>query len=283
MQEILDAVNASEFKFARSSSDVPFMPLGWAQDRFYPNAQFSGGGLPNAGVVENTADLGAVVPPYVGQRDMLLLGGDVAWDHITVKSGPYADQSVLRLTPVTGWLHQFDEEDLAGAFVAPIFSKELLNDEPWGVNGYGGVVGIHWFSDHFQLLYGGVYQYNFGQSAGYPYLGVMWQPTPRVSLAVVFPWPNISYVPADRWLLQLGVSPGGSSWVQRGTDYESTESISSWNLTASTGYRFYEKFWLVAGAGVAGLREVTIENDGNSSQLNSKPSAVFYLAVQFRP
>jgi hypothetical protein len=87
MQEILDAVNASEFKFARSSSEVPFIPLGWAHDRFYPNLQFSGGGLPNAGMVENTADLGAEVPPYVGRRDMLLRGGELAWDHITIKSG----------------------------------------------------------------------------------------------------------------------------------------------------------------------------------------------------
>ncbi len=262
MQEILEAVKTSEFRFSRSSTEVPFMPLGWAQDRFYPNSQFTGAGLPGAGVVENTASLGAVVPPYVGQRDMLLVGGDMAWDHISIKSGPYKDQSVLRLTPVTGWLHQFGEEDMAGAFVAPIFSKELLNDGSWGANGYGGVVGIHWFSDHFQLLYGGIYQYSFGQSAGYPYFGVMWQPTPRCSLNFVFPWPTFTYVPADRWLLQVGMAPGGSSWVKRGNDYETTESISSWNITAGVGYRLHEKFWLMAGAGVAGLREIEIQNRG---------------------
>ena len=110
MQEILEAVQSSEFRFSRSTSEVPFMPLGWTQDRYYPNSQFTDAGLPGAGVVENTASLGAVLPPYVGQRDMLFTGGDMTWDHITIKSGPYADQSVLRLTPVAGWLHQFDEE-----------------------------------------------------------------------------------------------------------------------------------------------------------------------------
>ena len=94
---------------------------------------------------------------------------------------------------------------------------------------------------------------------------------------------NTLYVPADRWLLQLGVTPGGSSWIKRGRDYETTESVSSWNVTASASYRIYEKFWLMAGAGVAGLREMEIENRGSSEQLNSKPGAVFTLAVQFRP
>jgi hypothetical protein len=282
MQEIIDALTASDFRFTRSSSDVPFVPLGWAQTRYYPNSQFTGSGLPGASVTENTSSLGGGLPPYIGTRDLLLVGGDVTWDRITVKSGPYADQSVLLLTPVAGWAHQLDEADVIGAFVAPIFSKELLNDGSWGINGYGGVVGMHWFSDTFQLLYGGVYQYNFGQSTGYPYAGVMWNPTPQLSFAIVFPWPTISYVPADRWLLQLGLSPGGSSWVKRGSDYESTESLSSWNLTANVGYRFYEKLWLMAGAGITGLREIEISTGDSTSRLEAKPSAVFSLAVQFR-
>jgi hypothetical protein len=285
IQNILEAIQSSEFRFARTGSEVPFPPLGWMQNRFYPNSRFEneGGGLPQAEVEQNTFNLGGMLPPYVGPRDMLLLGGDAAWDYIAVKSGPYRDQSVLRLIPVAGWLHQFGDADLAGAFAAPIFSNELLGDGPWSCNGYSGVIGMHWLSDQLQLLYGGVYQYSFGQHSGYPYLGVLWNPTPRCSLNLVFPWPTFTYVPADRWLLQLGVSPGGSSWVQNGGNYEVSESLNSWNLTAGAGYRLYEKLWLFAGAGVAGLRGFEIESQEGTTRFESQPSPMFTLALQFRP
>ena len=285
MNDILEAIQQSEFRFARSVSEVPFFPVGWAQDRFYPRAQFKDerGALPNGEVVENTFDLGCVLPAYVAKRDMLLLGTDVAWDNLDVQSGPYADQSVLRLAPVAAWLHQFGENETVGAFVAPIFSKELREGQPWGANGYGGVIGMHWFSDEFQLLYGGVYQYSFGQHAGYPYLGMMWMPTPRCSLALVFPWPTFTYTPADRWILQLGISPGGSSWVRRGAGFETTESVASWDLAAGAGYRLHGKLWLFAGAGLAGLRGVKIEGGGDQTRFESKPGAVFTLALQIRP
>lgn len=285
MQEILNAIQQSEFNFARPTSEVPFMPLGWMQNRYYPNSQFEDeqGLLPPATVAQNTLDLGTVLPAYVAPRDMLLLGGNVSWDHVAVKSGPLDDQSILRLTPVVGWLHQFGDQDLVGAFVAPMFSQELRGNGSWGYSGYGGVIAMHTFSDEFQLLYGGVYENSFGQHSGYPYLGLQWLPTPRCALALVFPWPTFTYVPGDRWLLQLMVGPGGSSWVRHDNQYETTESISSWNLTAGAAYRFHGKLWLFAGAGLAGFRGVEIESGGNQTRFESKPSPLFTLAVQFRP
>ena len=285
IRETLDAIEASEFRFARAHSEVPFMPLGWAQTVYYPNSRFEDeqGILPGATVAEYTLNLGGAMPAYVASRDMLLVGGDCSWDQFTVKSGPYRDQSVLRLTPVTGWLHQFGRKDMAGAFVAPIFSQELRNNGSWGVSGYTGVVGIHWFNDDLQLLYGGIYQNSFGTHAGYPYLGLQWAPTPKTSLALVFPWPTFTYAPTDRWIVSVGIGPGGSSWVSRGNGEEATESLGSWNLTAGAGYRFYEKLWLFAGVGVAGLRGVDIESSDSRTRYESKPGAVFTIAVQFRP
>ena len=91
-----------------------------------------------------------------------------------------------------------------------MFSQELRGNGSWGYSGYGGVIAMHTFSDEFQLLYGGVYENSFGQHSGYPYLGLQWLPTPRCALALVFPWPTFTYVPGDRWLLQLMVGPGCS-------------------------------------------------------------------------
>lgn len=285
MNETLEAFQQSEFSFARTVSEVPFYPIGWAQDTFYPRAQFKdeGGRLPAGTVVENTLNFGLVLPAYVGRRDMFLLGADLAWDNLEVRSGPYQDQSILRVTPVAAWLHQFGERDTLGIFAAPILSQEVYQDQPLGVSGYGGVVVMHQFNPEWQLLYGGVYQDNFGQQSGLPYLGVLWSPNPQCSLALVFPWPTFTYVPHERWLLQLGLVPGGSSWVRRGSNYETTQSYGSWNLNAGAGYRLHGKFWLFAGAGLAGLRGLKIDGGNDQTRFESKPGAVFTLALQFRP
>lgn len=284
VNDLIQAVRQSEFSFARVASDVPYYPLGWAQNHSYPRAQFENqGALPDAEVVENTFDLGAVLPAYVAPRDMLLLGGNLALDSHFVSSGPYPDQTVLQLVPVAAWLHQFGRNETVGVFAAPILSKDLQGNSPWGASGYAGLIAMHHFSDQFQLLYGGVYENSFGQSSGYPYLGVIWLPSPKWSVDLVFPWPTISYVPHERWLLQLGVAPGGSSWVQRGNNLETTQTFGSWNLTAGVGYRLQKSLWLFAGAGVAGLRGLKIQGGGDEANFDMKPSPVFTLALQFRP
>ena len=285
MNDTMQAIEQSEFSFARNSSELPFYPIGWTQDRYYPVASFKeeGGNLPSATMVENTVNAGAVLPAYVAKRDMALLGGDVAWDDLTVKTGPYADQSILRVTPVAAWLHQFGAQETVGAFAAPIFSKNLSDNEAWGTSGYAGVIGMHYFSPEYQFLYGGVYQNSFGQSLGYPYVGLLWLVSPRCQLSIVFPWPTFSYSPQDRWLLTLGLAPGGSSWDNWENNLQTTESIGSWNVTAGAAYRFYGKLWLFAGAGVAGLRGIDIQTGTDRTTFDSQPSAVFTLAVQFRP
>ena len=285
MNDTMQAIEQSEFSFARNSSELPFYPIGWTQDRYYPVASFKeeGGNLPSATMVENTVNAGAVLPAYVAKRDMALLGGDVAWDDLTVKTGPYADQSILRVTPVAAWLHQFGAQETVGAFAAPIFSKNLSDSEAWGTSGYAGIIAMHYFNPEYQFLYGGVYQNSFGQSLGYPYVGLLWLISPRCQLSIVFPWPTFSYSPGDRWLLNLGLAPGGSSWDNWENNLQTTESIGSWNLTAGAAYRVYGKFWLFAGAGVAGLRGIDIETGTDRTTFNSQPSAVFTLAVQFRP
>jgi hypothetical protein len=285
IRDILDAIQTSEFRFMRSESDVPFYPVGWVQNTFYPSNGFQDkdGVFPDGEAAEDTFNIGLLMPVYVAKRDMLVLGADLAWDLLQVRDGPYQDQSVVRLAPVAGWLHQFGESDTLIAFAAPIFSKEMQGNQPWGTSAYGGVIGMHYFSETFQMLYGGVYQYSFGRHQGYPYFGIMWAPSPKCSVTLTFPWPSITYVPRDRWLLQLGVAPGGSSWVRRGDDFESTESIGSWNLNAGAGYRFHGNLWLYAGAGVAGLRGVQIERGRDRTRFESKPGGVFTLAIQFRP
>jgi len=284
MEDIIEAIRQSEFRFARQTAEVPFIPMGWMQMRSYPRSEFEDEGnvLPSADVAERSFSMGAVLPVHVAKRDMFLLGADVARDDINVRAGPYRDQRVLRVTPVAAWMHQSGEETI-GVFAAPIFSKEQIGDQPWAVNGFAGVIGIHWYSDALQLFYGGVYEHSFGDDIVYPYFGLQWLPTPNLSVALIFPWPTLTYVPTDRWLLQLGVSPGGSSWVSRGDGFESAQSLSSWNLTAGAGYRLTGRYWLFTGAGITGLRGFTSERGGEETRLEAQPSPVYTIAIQYRP
>ena len=106
IQEILDAIKASEFRFARSGSEVPFIPVGWLSNNYYPNAEFEPNFvfLPNAEVEQNTTSLGAGIPVYISRRDMVLVGGDISTDLIRVREGPFVDQTVVRCTPVGAWM-----------------------------------------------------------------------------------------------------------------------------------------------------------------------------------
>jgi hypothetical protein len=285
IDDILQAVRESEFRFARVTSKVPFIPLGWGVYQNYPGTEFKNdtGSLPSAEVEENTISIGGILPAYVSKRNMFLLGGDIAWDYINVQSGPYSDQHIVRLTPVAAWMNQLDEDETVGAFAAPILSKDLAADQPVAVNGFAGVIGMHWSSDTLQWVYGGVYQYNFGESALYPYLGAQWLPTPRLSLSLLIPWPTIAYSPADRWLLQLGIAPGGSTWVKRGDGFESTQSFGSWNLYAGTAYQLQGPYWLFAGVGVTGNRGLTSTWGGVENRFEAQSSPVYILAIQLRP
>jgi hypothetical protein len=285
VDDILDAIRQSEFRFARGGSEVPFVPVGWLQYRHYPATGFRDdrGLLPPAEATEHTLSLGAVVPVHVEQRDMILLGADLARDSIKVQSGPYRDQRVARITPVAAWLHQFGTDHTLGAFIAPVISKEYEQDRPWSVNGFAGLIGMYWYSNTLQWVYGGVYESYFGERRLYPYLGLQWNPTPQWSLALLFPWPTITYSPAKRWLVQLGISPGGSSWSAHDSGYESTHAFGSWNTTFGVGYQLHGSWWLYAGAGRTGFRGATLTTSGTERNLDADRSPVYTIAIQFRP
>ena len=285
VQDIIDAIQASEFRFARSQSEVPFLPVTWVGDTYYPNAGFESekGDLPSFTAEENQVTLGGVIPVYVRTRDMIIVGGDLSLDSVGIKSGSFLDQTVIRITPVAAWLRQVTENDLVGAFVAPMFSKETHQGGTWGTSGYAGVVAMHWRSETLQWLYGGVYENSFGQETLYPYIGLQWLPHPQLSVSLVFPWPTITYAASKDWIFQLGISPGGSVWIRRNGSYEITESLGSWNFQLGVGYQLFENFWLVGSAGVAGFRSWQLGEDDTGIRYEAKPSAVFSLALEFRP
>jgi hypothetical protein len=285
LQEILDAIRESEFVFTRSETLVPFIPVAWAYDQLYPNADFSDtqSVLEDATVRQNTVEAGAVLPVSIKKRDMFLLGADVGWNKLSIETGPYRDQSIVRVIPVGAWLRQVNPDNLVGAFIAPQFTKETREGDSWGTSGYAGMICRYSISDSLSLYYGGIYEDAYGDGTLYPYLGLEWHPSPSLALSLIFPWPTLTYAPGNRWIFQLGMSPGGTSWVRRDGDYESIDAVGSWNFNAHMGYRMTGNIWVVGGAGVAGFRSFESGPDDQRIRFESDPGPVFRLALEFRP
>jgi hypothetical protein len=285
LDDIFEAIKSSEFRFARTKSEVPFPPLGWVQYRAYDSALFrdTQGRRPSAEADEATFSVGGLVPLYVATRDMVVAGGDFSQTSIGVRTGPYRDQRVQQATLVAAWLHQYGTSETVGLFVAPILSRDANSDRPSHVNGFGGVVGMHWQSDTLQWLYGAVFEYNFGARTLYPYFGVLWLPTPRWSVALAVPWPTVAYALSDRWLLESGISPGSTSWVTQGDEVQSTQSLGSWNFSVGGAYRLHGRFWLYAGAGVTFGHELTYGGSDGETRFDAESRPVYTIALQFRP
>jgi len=284
VDDLIDAIQSSEFRFGRAKSEVPFPPLGWVQYRAYDAAQFSDtqGLRPPAEADEQAFSVGGLVPVYVATRDMIVVGGDLSVTSIRVRAGPYRDQRVEQATLVAAWLRQLGSETLA-VFAAPIFSRDDRSDRPSHVNGFGGVIGMHWHSDTLQWLYGAVFEYNFGARTLYPYFGVLWLPTPRWSVALAVPWPTVAYSLNDRWLLEAGVSPGSTSWVTEGSEVQSTQSLGAWNFSVGAAYRLHGRFWLYAGAGRTFGRDLISGGTEGETRFDAESRPVYTLALQFRP
>ncbi|HEX5092581.1 MAG TPA: DUF6268 family outer membrane beta-barrel protein [Burkholderiales bacterium] len=285
IDDIIDAIQSSEFRFGRAKSEVPFPPLGWVQYRAYDAARFSDtqGLRPPAEAAESTWSVGGLVPVYVAARDMVVLGGDYSRSSISVRAGPYRDQRVDQATLVAAWLRQFGESETVAVFAAPMISRDARSDRASHVNGFGGVIGMHWQSDTLQWLYGAVFEYNFGARTLYPYFGVLWLPTPRWSVALAVPWPTVAYALSDRWLLEAGVSPGSTSWVTEGSEVQSTQSLGSWNFSVGGAYRLGGHFWLYAGAGLTFGRELINGGTEGETRFDAESRPVYTLALQFRP
>jgi hypothetical protein len=285
LAEVLAAIQESEFRFARTKSNVPFPPLAWVQTRHSSPTDFAStaGGTAPGSFIGKEFSQGLLAPIKWGKQDLVFLGENILVDQLDVESGPYTDQSIVTLTPMAAWLHQANADNMVGSFVAPLFSRDIGHNNVWGTQVWAGVVAMHWRNDRLQWLYGGVYEYSFGQNHIYPYLGLLWAPNPQWALALVFPWPTLSYVPRDRWMLSLAVSPGGSSWVAGTNEPEAVYSVGSWNLMANIGWRMHGKFWLQAGAGMAGLRSLKINVGGEDKAIEAHSTPAYTIAVQFRP
>ena len=282
IDDLVQAIAHSDIRFTLADSYVPFIPIAWANYRHYTETEF----VNNVGLGkfrEDQANLGAIVPAYVGQRDMVLVGFDAAFSQFDFDTPAVRDANVVTLTPVAGWLRQLDDDSQIGAFVAPLFSSALDDSSEWGAEAFAGVIGSYRANDRLMWIYGGVYEYSFGDHYFYPYVGLRWTPDEHWAVSLVAPWPTIAYAPNENFFINVGVTPGGASWRVNDAGDEAVASFGSWNLSTGAAYRLSGHFWLHAEAGFAGLRSLEINQGDTQLDADLQRQPLFFLALEFRP
>ena len=283
--ELVQAVADSDIRFLRVQSDVPFMPIGWAKYSYYRKADLvSVEGADPGPFSQAEWNVGLVAPVRAGQRDMLLLGMDVGYNTFRFERTPAADASVLAITPVAGWLRQLDETRQVVAFIAPGLTSALGDTSHWSLDSYAGVLGTKRAGDRLMWVYGGVYEFGGGAQFLYPYLGLQWIPGRHWSVALVVPWPTVTYAPNPGLFFNVGVVPGGASWRLDNSGDRLSATFGSWNLMAGVGKRLAGKVWLHGQVGYPGLRGLQIDARGKATlEARATSQPVINLNLEFRP
>lgn len=283
--ELVQAVASSEVTFLRAESDVPFMPIAWAKHSHYGSAEFTSlAGADPGPFSQSEWNVGMLAPVHAGRRDLVLLGVDVGHNRFRFDQTPAANGSVLAITPAAGWIRQLDEDDQIVAFVAPGFASALGDTADWALYSYAGLMGTRRVSDRLLWVYGAVHEYSAGSQFLYPYLGFQWLPNRNWSVALVVPWPTVSWAPNKKVFFSVGVVPGGASWHYREDGRRLSASFGSWNLMAGAGVNVYGKFWLQGQVGYAGLHGLQIDEQGGASiDVRASNQPVYSLNLQFRP
>ncbi|MGC4075048.1 MAG: hypothetical protein QM760_21615 [Nibricoccus sp.] len=279
IDEILAAIQRSDFDFTRNETDVPFAQTAWLQMVFHPDTELENGIC----FRENTLQQGALVPVYIGKRDMVLVGESFELSKIETTTGVSTTQSVVSAGPLAAWLRQYDENDLFGVFSAPFFSRELEYHDSWGTECFSGIVVMHWQEAHWTWLYGAIHEYSYGKNFFYPYVGAIWVPSKKWVVSMLVPWPTVYYAPRKGIMFSLGITPGGSSYQADDSGAKSTNSLNAWNVTASAGWRFYGRLWLVGGVGFSGLNRISVTTETDERIIKADPSPLATLSIQFRP
>ena len=286
MEELLYNFQQSDLEFGKTESRIPYPPLGWASVRLYDETEFRYGpdGGESAVFEQRDYSQSLMLPVYIGRKDLVALGEFLGYNEFNFKDGGLEDQELYTAGLMGGWLRQISPRTQASVFVAPFVTSELGGESPEGVEVYAGGVGLYRKSDTFTWLYGGVYEYSYGDQFLYPYAGFLWLPTPDWSLSFIAPWPSVSYACTDRLMLRAGFVPAGSQWSLREDGQEADLEFGSWNLMAGGEYRLTKTLWLYAGVGMAGFRGFELSSDGDAEMdIDVDSDPVFALSINLRP
>ena len=276
----------SEFVFTRARSDIPFVPLAWADAALYDESRFIGpsGEASDVSFEQRTLSEGTLIPFLLGRRDALVVGQWINWTRFDLSSGE--DREVVSIALPIGWARQWSADWQLAAFVAPLGHA---SDDDWYWEYMGGVFARWLQGDRFAWLFGVYADVAPLEEYYIPYAGVAWTVNQHWTLSAVMPWPALLYAPGPDWFLRLGVAPSDAGWSAK---IDSSGSVapkpelnfSSWNFGLSIERRFWKNFWMGAEAGVSGLRGFSFVGsdwEGPNSDLGSE--GYVSLTINYRP
>jgi len=278
-------IQQSEFVFPKAEVNAPFVPLSWVCATYYSDSQTE---LPT-GLLRfevTMASEALFAPLWVGKKDMLLAGEYASWQRIQVEV-PNPDRlTITTFVPMLGWARQFDPKTQGGVFVAPTFvhGGEYNGYSLSQTSVYAGAVAFRWDSDRFAWG-GGLVGYAVdGDTTWFPYLGALWRPTQEFSMALILPWPTMTYAPSKHYMFMCGLAPAGATLGTSRDGQKLEVGFSSWNLVFSAHRRLTNVLWLSAGVGWSGLGSFTLTSEGDTElkhKLDRGP--VLTLQLSLRP
>jgi hypothetical protein len=263
-------LDAMDFDFSRSDSDVPFQPVLSLGYKVYGESEFhrSEGDLDVSGSFRTRSSYAfAMTPLYIGQRGFAIAVPYIGYTRFHFTEGDAGDESVTSVYLPLGAIWQTESGNQWGVFAMPSTYSPLRGDGDWAWSGMGGILGRHFSSERLVWYYGLVYDYGFSDGYFLPYAGFTYTYDPSWTISMIAPWPGINYAPNDHFFVRLGVAPSGASWAveKHGDDEQAITSFGGWDLGVWANWRLTKAMWFAVGSGISGLRSLEIDTDGDAS------------------
>ena len=274
----------SEIVFQRSTSNVPFLPLGYVAFNRYQDTEIRRPDESSLGFDLTSISQGAVLPIPAGQRDVLLVGEWVSVSRFDARESSAESFDVLSLGLPIGWLRQTSENWQAGAFVMPLAHRADLGNSDWSHETLGGVFTRYLKNDRLWWVFGFYFDVGAGNDVYLPYLGASWEIDDDVTLSAVLPWPAVLYAPDRDTLWRFGAMPSGTSWSLNSDEDEVFLTLDTWNLGLSFEQRVQGGFWFATEAGIGGLRSLRLEGgEWRGAEFEVEETPYLRFAINYRP
>jgi len=274
----------SQIEFQRSTSNLPFVPLAFAEVSYYNDAEIRVDKGRALSFDQTTVSQAVGLPFLISPRDVVVIGEWTSWSEFRTRSSAFESFDVISIGIPVGWLRQVNPDWQAAAFVMPLASKASLNDASWSWQYMGGAFARYVQSDTLWWAFGLFVNVAPGEDSYLPYLGASWELNDQWMISAVMPWPAVLYAPTKDTLFRFGAAPSGASWAIRPDDEKVAFELDSWDLGISAEHRVHGNLWLTLEAGVGGLRGLRVTEgrwQGPEIDLGSSPYVA--LGINFRP
>lgn len=274
----------SEIQFQRADSNIPFLPLAYAEYKNYDDTKLTLENDESIIIDQTTYAQGGVLPILASPEDVLFVGEWINKSHISSNSPGFESFDVTQAAIPLGWLHQESPDTQIGGFIAPLGYKADLDGSGWSWQTLGGAFSRHTYSDDIWWAFGAYFDVGGIDDTYLPYLGVFWQVNEKLSVSAIMPWPAILYAPTKNTLFRFGAAPTGSSWKVNRDTTEINQELSGWDFGISAEHRAFKSLWFKVETGFGGLRALRVEtNKVKAPDFKVDASSYIKIGINLRP